>query len=273
MDNDIFDFNNTPNRQSGEPVGTDYERSSYGKTAYKRVQRLRRKGQRRGIEVPRLDHELSKPDKPRVAFLIIAIASAIIFVGITVAIGFLYNELVKVLSDLSGIGEFIKTMFKPDIFRGSFGTSALPAALMVGVYMLIAILFVIPVIAVIYFYRFVRDVFYMAKCSNEEFAKGSAISSRIFSLIVITAVITVIFAVLLSFITATSAKLYIGLIFGGLIIALGSTLALMIVEKIKCGKRFESMEESKKQNYLAHERALRRIKGRLNSEKRFWDSI
>lgn len=251
----------------------DYEKTSYGKFAYKRVQRLRRKGQRRGIEIPYLDHELTKPEKPRVAFLVVAIVSAVLFAGMIVGIFLLYNELIKTFSDLSGVGDFIKVMFKPDILSGSFGLSALPGLMMVIVYVLIAVLFALPIIAAIYFYRFVRDAFYMTKCSKEEFAKGSIISSRIFGLIIVLIAATVIFAVLMTYITAANAKLYIGLIFGGLVIAFGSLTVVIAIEKNKCGKWFETSDEEKKQNYIEHESAIRRVKSRLNFEKRLWSDI
>lgn len=251
----------------------DYEKISYGKTAYKRVQRLRRRGRRRGFEVPLLGYELTKPEKPRLAFLIVAIASAVLFVGIIIGIGFLYNTLITTFSDLSGIGEFLKVVFDPAILSASFGWSAIPGILLVVVYLLIALLFALPVVAAIYFYTFVRDAFYMAKCSKEEFAKGSLISSRILGFSAVLAVVTVIFIILMSYATAENAKLYLGLIYAALVIALGGLLALMAVEKIKCGKWFESLEEDKKQNYLNHEGAMRRVKRRLNTEKHFWQNL
>ena len=51
----------------------DYEKSSYGGYAYRRVQRLRKRGEKRGIFVPALEYELTKPDKRRTAFWITAI--------------------------------------------------------------------------------------------------------------------------------------------------------------------------------------------------------
>lgn len=251
----------------------DYEKASYGKATYKRVQRLRNKGQRRGIDVPYLCYELTKPEKPRIAFWIIAGISTAVFVGILVLTGFLYNELIKHFSDLSGMGEFIKAMFDADLLRASLGLSAFPAALMIVIYLLIIVLALLPVIAAIYFYRFVRDAFYMAKCSKEEFAKGNVISSRIFGLVVVLIVGIVLFAVLMSFISAPSAKLYASLIFGGLVIAIVGLLALIVVEKYKANKWFDAFDEDKKQNYLAHESALRRVKSRLNTEKRMWSNF
>lgn len=251
----------------------DYEEISYGKTAYKRVQRLRKRGKRRGIDVPYLNYELTKPEKPRIAFWIVAIISVIMFIGIFVGIGFFYNELIKICFELDGVGEFLKIVFKPEIFVATAGLSALSGLLVGMIYVLMFVLFLLPVIAVIYFYRFIRDAFYMAKCSEEEFAKGSIISSHILSLVMILVVATVIFIILMANITASSAKLYAGLIFSGIVIALGSLLVLIIIEKIRANRWFATLDEEKKQNYLAHERALRRVKSRLNTEKSFWNNL
>jgi len=251
----------------------DYEKISYGKSVYKRVQRLRRKGQRRGMEVPTLNYELTKPEKPRIAFWIIAAVSAVLFVAILVGIGFLYNELVKNFSDLGGLGDFLGVLFKPEVLQGSLGLSALPGILLVVVYILVIVLFLLPLIAAVYFYRFVRDSFYMAKCSKEEFAKGNIVKSRITWLAVIMATATALLIVLLTVVKAGNAKLYSGLIYGGLMIALGGTFVLTVAEKVKCSKWFETLEEEKRQNYLMHEGALSRVKGRLNMEKRFWSNL
>lgn len=251
----------------------DYEQISYEKYAYKRVNRLRRRGKRRGIEVPYLDHELTKPEKPRTAFLAVAVISAVILIGIIVGIGFLYNELIKNFSIFNGMGDVLKAVFDPAAFALSAGLSAIPGLMIVLAYILLIAMFAIPIGAVIYVYRFIRDVFYMSKCSKEEFAKGNIISSRIFGLIAAIAVATVILIVILSNTESSTAKLLSGLVYGGIAAALGGLLALMTVEKIKCGKWFEGLEEDKKENYLAHERALRRVKNRLHTEKQIWNDL
>lgn len=252
---------------------TDYEELSYGKFVYKKIQKLRRKGKSRGIEVPYLGYELTKPEKLRIAFRVVAFVSLILFIAVIVAIGILYNELIKTFSDLSGIGDLLKVVFDPAVFSASFGLSAIPGIMLAMVYLLMIVLCALPIIAIFYFYRFVRDAFYMAKCSKEEFAKGTVISSRMVSLAVMIATVTVIFIIALSYVSAGNATLYLWLIFVGVIIALGGLFALMAVEKVKCGKWFEGLEESKRQNYLAHVNGLKRIKRRLNTEKQMWDNI
>lgn len=259
MQDEVFNEGNTP----------DYEKISYGKFGLRRVQRLRRKGQRRGIEVPYLNYELSKPDKPRIAFWVVAIISAVLFAGVIVAIGLLYNEIIKTSSDLSGIGEFASAMFKPEILFGSFGLSAVPGVFMVLIYVLIIVLLALPVVAAVYFFRFVQGAFYMAKCSKEEFAKGGFVTERIVNIVAVTVVCAIIFFVLISYVAA-GAKLYLGLIFGGVMLAFVGLVALMIAERIKCGKWFEGLDGDKKKNYLEHEKALGSVKRRLNFEKRLW---
>lgn len=253
----------------------DYEKLSYGKFVYKRVQRLRRKGKNRGIEVPYLNYELNKPEKPRIAFWVIAAVSAVLFVGILVGIGFLINAIIKFYAEMNntGVGDMLKNLFNPDYIAVSLGiTAGLGIVLAVLAYgIALAILSVFISIA-IYFYHFVRDAFYMAKCSKEEFAKGNIISSRIRRLGFLLVMATVILIVLLIYLPA-SARVIVGIIYAGLVIALGGLLALMMIEKSKNAKWFESLEEDKKQNYLMHDKALRRVKSRIKSDRQFWESL
>lgn len=251
----------------------DYEKLSYGKFAYKRVQRLRRKGKHRGIEVPVLRYALTKPDKPRIAFWIVAIVSAVLLIGIMVGIGFLYNELIKTFSIFDDMGDVFKAVLDPSAFALSAGLSAIPAMMIFLAYLLLILMFILPVVAIIYMYRFVRDSVYMAKCSKEEFAKGNIVSSRIMWLIIALAVSTVILIVIVANVSDGTALLLSGLIYGGIVVVLGGFLALTIVEKVKCSKWFDTFDEDKKQNYLAHERALRRVKSRLSREKRMWSDL
>ncbi|HBN12298.1 MAG TPA: hypothetical protein DD415_01635 [Clostridiales bacterium] len=251
----------------------DYEKTSYGKFAYKRVQRLRRRGKRRGIDVPYLSYELTKPEKPRMIFIILTIASAVLLAGIIIGIGFLYNYFIKSVTIFDGIGDLFKAVFDPAAFALSAGLSAIPALMVVVAYILLFTLFLLPLGAVIYLYRFVRDVFYMANCSKEEFAKGNIISSRITGLIFAVITATVIFIALLIFMEEPNARLLAGLIYGGILVVLGGLLAVMMIEKTRCGKWFEEIDEFKKSNYLEHERALRRVKGRLKTEKHFFQNL
>lgn len=240
----------------------DYEKSSYGGYAYRRVQRLRKRGEKRGIFVPALEYELTKPDKRRTAFWITAIVSAAIFAGITAGLWLLYNEIIKIFSDLGGLFRFMRYVFNPDVLFGSFGLSALPGILMAGMYILIFVLLSVPFSSAVYFYRLVRDAYYMSHCSKEEFAKGEIVASRMFSLAVFLTAITILLIVLLAYISVASAMIYIGLIYGGLAAVLGTLLALILIERTKSSKWFDTLDESKKQSYLAHESALRMAKSR-----------
>lgn len=252
----------------------DYEKLSYGKVGYKRIQRLRKKGKRRGIEVPPLGFELTKPEKPRVVFLIAAIVGIILFVGILVGTGFLAKLLIDLFSvTFEESGGLIKTLSNPSVFFATAGLSFLPVLLIILAYLMLILIALIPFFIALYCYRFARNAFYMARCSKEEFAKSEFIWGRILTLIGILAVSTGILIVCLLSIDQQAIKTVIGLIYAGIVIIFGGLLALIVCEKAKCKKWFESLDEDKKQNYLAHENALRKIKSRLRYERRMWDNL
>ncbi len=252
----------------------DYERASYGKIGYKRIQRLRKKGKRRGIEVPKLNYELTKPEKPRVAFWIAAAVGIAVFVGIMVGTGFLIKFLVDVFSDLyKDSGGFFKTLLNPKVLFVSQGLSLVPLLLLIAAYLLFASMAIIPISIAICCYRFVQNMFYMARCSKEEFAKGEMITGSIVSYVFVLVVATVLLVVVFVLTDAQTARLLVGLIYAGVVVIFGGLLALLIVEKKKCGKWFETLDEDKKQNYLEHEKALGRIKSRLGFKRRMWNNM
>ncbi len=251
----------------------DYEQLSYGKLGYKRVQRLRKKGERRGIEVPKLEFELHKPDKPRIVFWIAAIVGIIVFVGILVGTGFLIKFLVDVFSEFyKDTGGLFKTLTNPGVLFVSQGISIAPLLFLIMAYLFVALIGIIPLMIALYCYYFVRNMLYVAKCSKEEFAKGERISGYIVCYIGILVAATIILIVVLSLTDAQTAKFLVGLIYGGVVIIFGGLLALMIIERQKCKKWFEGLNEDNKQNFLEHDKALRLVKSHLNLERQLWNN-
>lgn len=252
----------------------DYEQLSYGKVAYKRVQRLRKKGKRRGIDIPALGFELTKPDKPRIVFWIAAIVGLVIAAGILVGFGFVMKYAIDFLSrHFKDSGGFLKTIFNPTLFFASAGLTIIPILIMIMAYCMILLMLLIPVIMALYCYTFARNAFYMARCSKEEFAKGEFIWGHIVNFAVVLVVSTVLLIVCLLSTDAQKLKIAIGLVYLGIVIIFGGLLTLLVLEKKKCTKWFDSLPEDKKQNFLEHDKGLRRVKRRLNSERQFWSNF
>ena len=113
----------------------------------------------------------------------------------------------------------------------------------------------------------------MSKCSKEEFAKGSLVSERIFRLIVILVVATAILITVLALSESQTPKIIVGLIYGGLVLVLGGLLVLMLIEKSKCTKWFDTLDADKKENYLAHERGIKSIKRRIKADRQRWNNM
>lgn len=253
---------------------TDFEKLSYGKVGYKRVQRLRKKAKRKGINVPVLGYELTKPERPRIAFIVVAVVALVIAVGVLVGMGFLFKYLIDVFAvQFQDSGGLMKTLLDPTVFFATAGLSFLPVLLIIMAYLMLLLILLLPVLFAIYCYTFARDMIYLSKCSKEEFAKGSIVSDRIFRLIVTLIVSTVILIAVLILCETQTPKIITGLAYAGAVIVFGSLLALLVFEKSKCGKWFETLDEYKKQNYLAHEKGLRAIKRRIKSDRQFWESM
>lgn len=259
-----------PNNQQSAQVALNYEQISYGKYGYKRIQRLRRKGRRRGLEIPTLNYELTRPEKPRVVFLIAAIITLIIFLGLMVGAGFLIKFGVDFFSvQFKDSGGFFKTLLNPQAVIASLGLSIVPVLLIVLAYIMMILILLIPIFLVLYCYRLIRNAFYMAQCSKEEFAKSEFVGKHISAFAIILVIATVLLIVVLIRGEAPALKLVVGLVYLGVVIIFGGMLALMIVERRKCKTWFDSLDEGKKQNYLAHEEGIRRVKKRLQRERNY----
>ncbi|MCH5180274.1 MAG: hypothetical protein J1F32_03605 [Erysipelotrichales bacterium] len=251
----------------------DFEKNSYGKVVYRRVQRLRKKGRKRGIDVPYLNYELTKPEKPRMAFLLIAIIAAILLTGVLVGTVFLYTEFIKETSIFKDIGEVFQVLFDPQTFLLTLGLSSIPAIMIIIAYLMLFGLILIPVLLIIYFYNAIYNIFYMSKCSKEEFAKGHVIFSRIRNLSIIIFIATVILILALLSNSVEFIKILVGAIYAGVVIALGGLLALMVFERSKCKKWFDNLEDDKKNNYLSHDQALYNVKKRIQSDRTAFSNL
>ena len=252
---------------------TDYEALSYGKLGYKRVQRLRKKAARRRIEVPYLGYELHKPDKPRVVFWIVAAVAIVLMVGVVVGGIFLLNVLVKSLDNFRGIGDLFKAMFRPEVLAASLGFSTLPALMVALAVAMLVLLALIPLLVGLYLVSFVRNAFYLAKCSKEEFAKGYDISMRITRLILYLVLATVLLVVGLYFAPDKRTLVPVVLVYVCFVVVFGGFLAVLLLERSKNAKWFEGLDEAQKQSFLAHNEGLRRISKRLKAERDFWNTL
>lgn len=249
----------TPCNTNAEDV--DYEKLSYSKLSYKRVQRLRRRAKRRGVEVPKLEYPLTKPDKPRILFWIMAIISAILYLGLVVGAGFLVDATIRNVTSIngSGLGDFIKNITKPEFVLLSLGIpTTISLIFVILIYASIVLLAVAVVLLVIYAFRFVRESFYMATCSKEEFAKGSIITGRIlrYSIIIVLVTVLLIVGLVRGPSDDVVVKVISGVLYGVLLLVLGGPLLLMVLERRKCKKWFEAQPEEKKRNYIEHDRGL-----------------
>lgn len=249
----------------------NYEQLSYGKFGYRRVQRMRRRGKRHGIEVPPLGFVLTKPDRPRIVFWIAAIVGAVLLAALLVGIGFIIKFGIEFFNvQFQDNGGFFETLLNPAVFLATAGLSFFPVLFVILAYLMMLLIMLIPILVFFYSYGFVRNTFYMARCSKEEFAKGELVSSRIFGFAGAIVLATVALIIGLISFETSAAKILVGVVYAGFVLICGGMLVLMIRERSKCKKWFDSLDEYKKQNFLEHDNALRRIKSRTRPDLNVW---
>ena len=252
---------------------TDYEALSYGKLGYKRVQRLRKKGKRRNIEVPYLKYELHKPDKPRIVFWIIAVLAAVLMIGVIVGGVFAVHLFVKTQENFNGTGDLLKAAFRPEVMALSLGMSVLPGLMIVFAYAMLLLICLIPILVGAYLISYVRNALYLARCSKEEFAKGYDVSGRIQRLIVAIVLATVLLIVAIYASQTKTVVVPLVLVYACVVAVLGGFLAILLIERSKNLKWFETLDEAQKENFIQHDAGLRKVNRRLKSERAYWDTF
>lgn len=246
-----------------ENAERDCEKLSYTPYAYKRLLKLRENGRKRGIKVPYLSFELTKPEEPRVSVLVAAIIAAILLVALVMFLIWACYALAVLFIGAGELNALLRGLSDPAAYGGGlFWASFIIAAAEFS-----ALVILVPTLIAVQVFRFLRDVIYMAQCSKEEFAKGDIVASRVAGLIITLSVSTLVFVFMLCLGMINTYPLLI-LAYVGIVVLCGMALVIIGIEKRKCVKWFNELDGYRKEDFLAQARALESVKNRLHTEKK-----
>ena len=100
--------------ESGAESEVDYEKLSYTPASYDRVQKLRARGKLYSVDVPKLHHKLTKPEKPRALFIVLGVLCFVLAAAVIGATLFMLISLIPVL--MGSIADLNGTSYNWDIF-------------------------------------------------------------------------------------------------------------------------------------------------------------
>lgn len=175
-------------------VNDQIEKDSYSDYSYKTVKKLRERGKLMGVDVPYLNHPVTKPEKPRALFLVLGIIFAALLVLVCVGIGYLtITTILPMILNMVGVTTTLTTRHVYDIFGiGSFIGTTLSFFLWVIV--IVFVLFAIGIIVALV--SITRKMFGLTKASVQEVAVGHVVANLIKN-IILCIVIPIVLAVAL----------------------------------------------------------------------------
>ena len=152
-------------------VNEDIEKQSYSKYMYKKLQKARKKGKQYGVDVPKLNYSLDKPEKPRKLFQIIGYS--MLALTILVAVGFIVAYIVSGIFPM--FAELISgtvSVYSKETLGKSLGLSGVASLAVTWIYVLIIILLLIPIALVWLLVKFTIKNLSFINLSKQEMAKG-----------------------------------------------------------------------------------------------------
>lgn len=251
----------------------DYEKLSYDPYTYRRVQKIRAKGLQHGVTVPKLNFQLTKPERSRKPLIVMGIMSSVVFVTIIGLMIALYVVAVKT-NGAFNVGEVFVNMFNPTKIVGTLGLSILGGIGILLYYLILIVLLALPIILIYYMYRFVRAMFALSTASKEEFAKGHRVKKYIslFLILGISSIALFVASMMANWPPKSKAILGVILIMFAALM-LGYAI-ILIKEKTNESKWFDDLDEERKRDYIEHDHALAKSKNRaeMNSgiDTGFW---
>lgn len=241
-------------------VNEDIEKQSYSKYMYKKLQKARKKGKQYGVDVPKLNYTLDKPEKPRKLFQIIGYS--MLALTILVAVGFIVAYIVSGIFPM--FAELISgtvSVYSKETLGKSLGLSGVASLAVTWIYVLIIILLLIPIAVVWLLVKFTIKNLSFINLSKQEMAKGFEVKRYLLGLYIMMGVslaLVILFA-------------FEGLLNGGLgifiivlsIIMFATCLVISIFitkERKKEQVWFNNLEIEKQQDFINQNNSIKKIK-------------
>lgn len=241
-------------------VNEDIEKQSYSKYMYKKLQKARKKGKQYGVDVPKLNYSLDKPEKPRKLFQIIGYS--MLALTILVAVGFIVAYIVSGIFPM--FAELISgtvSVYSKETLGKSLGLSGVASLAVTWIYVLIIILLLIPIALVWLLVKFTIKNLSFINLSKQEMAKGFEVKRYLLGLYIMMGVslaLVILFA-------------FEGLLNGGLgifiivlsIVMFATCLVISIFitkERKKEQVWFNNLEIEKQQDFINQNNSIKKIK-------------
>ena len=234
-----------------------FEVESYSKSSFNYVEKMRLRGKMFKVDIPYLDHTLTKPEKPRIMYRIVAIiifvlAAAAIALGLFLAASTLPN----LIGATGEVGSSSPNWDPLNIISGLGGAAiGLAIMLMIGVFILFAT-------ACAYLITTGLNCLNLATATKEEMAFGTKASQFTWSLIaaIIIGFVVGTFAIILS--KGATLGIIVGCVLYAISVVLIVVFVRVIIDRVNCYKFTKTLDPAAYENTKAHFDAIKQAKRR-----------
>lgn len=268
FDNNFDDNSNIgPSEETIDELDLTIEKQNYTKYSFKKLQKLRVNGAAFGIDIPPLNCNLQKPDKPRTVFKVYSIISICMLVICSIATlwassAFIYSLVVTIgqVNQSTNTTASILTFGLVDIFAGT-------ATLLL--WAIIIIIIALLIMLIVYLSSFVREFSNFSKCSIQEMAIGYQVKDfKRKTIVIMTLSVLGICGIIYSMIKNQTSSL--GHILSIVVLTLitlytVSMLVFVILEQNNAEALFDQLPGDEQENFRAHNTAVGEVKHKMKS--------
>lgn len=240
------------------------EREGYGKSSYKRVQKLRGKGIQYGVTIPKCKHPLEKPDHPRKLMLLSMWACLI---GIVAVVGLAIWLFIKIkyFTSFGQVIGLIGGTVSEEVVSKTLGFSGLVTASALVVLIVLILMMLIPIVIVWLLANHAKTLHELAYAPRQEIAVGYKINGMIKSAICLATIMlaVLIFGLTKDLLSNKNGIIAFCILLIGIVVFTIYAVSL-ILERKKDKAWFDKLSKEAQDDYLNHNEALLKLAKRRN---------
>lgn len=244
------------------------ERDGYGKSSYKRIQKLRKKGIQYGIPIPKCKFPLEKPNTPRKLMLVSMWACLIGIVSVVGLAIWLFIK-IKYFTAFGQVIGLIGGTVSEEVVSKTLGFSGLVTASALVVLIVLILMMLIPIIIVWLLANRASTLHELAYASRQEIAVGYKVKSMIKTAICLAIIMlaVLIFGLIKGLLSNRNGIIAFCILLIGIVVFTIYAVSL-IFERKKDKAWFDTLSKEAQDDYLAHNEALFKLAKRSNKNSR-----
>lgn len=235
------------------------EREGYGKSSYKRVQKLRKKGIQYGVTISKCQYPLEKPDNPRKLMLVSMWACLIGIVSVVGLAIWLFIK-IKYFTVFGQVIGLIGGTVSEEVVSKTLGFSGLVTASALVVLIVLILIMLIPIVIVWLLASKANTLHELAYAPRQEIAVGYKIKSMIKTAICLALIMlaVLIFGLIKDFLSNRNGIIALCILLIGIVVFTIYAVSL-ILERKKDKAWFDTLSKEAQDDYLTHNEALHKL--------------